>query len=71
MGMVTAIALFWSNKPNPAIEGQAKRRKKPHGWVDHNLPKKFNRSNHAHRHRLQILYQTQEKWAPESPALGS
>jgi hypothetical protein len=20
MGMVTAIALFWSNKPNPAIE---------------------------------------------------
>jgi hypothetical protein len=33
--------------------------------------KKFNRSNHAHRHRLQPLYQTQEKWAPESPALGS
>ena len=32
---------------------------------------KCNPRNHARRHRLQILHQTQEKWAPESPALGS
>jgi hypothetical protein len=25
MGMVTAIALFWSNKPNPAIERKSNR----------------------------------------------
>jgi hypothetical protein len=37
-----------------------------YGLVGPILPKKYNRRNHAHRNRLQMLYQTQEKWAPES-----
>jgi hypothetical protein len=37
-----------------------------YGWVGLVWPKKCNRRDHAHRHRLQILYWTQKKWAPGS-----
>jgi hypothetical protein len=37
-----------------------------YGLVGLILPKKCPRRDHAHRHRLQILYWTQKKWAPES-----
>jgi hypothetical protein len=37
----------------------------PCGWVGLIWPKKCPHRDHAHRHRLQILYWTQKKWAPE------
>jgi hypothetical protein len=40
MGMVTARALFWSNKPNPAIP-RIHGKEATYGWVGPILPEKY------------------------------
>jgi hypothetical protein len=48
MGMVTAIAIFWSNKPNPAIAQELAQDENPvYGRVGPISPKARNRRSHV------------------------
>jgi hypothetical protein len=67
MGMVTAIALFWSNKPNPAMGAYKKRYYHPWqtslykisvAWVRFSTPQVFYSyffNNHGNRLRLETI----------------